>query len=206
MMKLPALKEIVDERKEKAIEDLSDSFAKNKLPLEEYERLVEYINKIESERELVVVEKMVAEYRGSETPGESRDKSFKYDDDEDDDVPEHYHHHLATRNNLALLSSRMISGPLQSRSEFVSILGSTEIKVRMEDLAKRRTTVDVVSILGETVIYVEPGIRVVNNAIPILGGSWTNSKVNKLAQDRGPELVITGAALLGNITVKLLKG
>ena len=33
-MKLPALREIVEERKEKAIENLSDSFAKNKLPLE----------------------------------------------------------------------------------------------------------------------------------------------------------------------------
>ena len=61
-MNLPALKEIVEERKEKAIENLSDSFAKNRLPLEEYERLVEYINKIESERELIVVEKIVAEY------------------------------------------------------------------------------------------------------------------------------------------------
>jgi hypothetical protein len=69
-MNIPALKEIVEERKEKAIDSLSSSFAKNKLPLEEYERLVEYINKIESERELVVVEKMVAEYgAGSGEPG-----------------------------------------------------------------------------------------------------------------------------------------
>jgi hypothetical protein len=74
-MKLPALKEIIEERKEKAIENLSDSFAKNKLPLEEYERLVEYIQKIESERELIVVEKMVAEYGGSELPKKALTKT-----------------------------------------------------------------------------------------------------------------------------------
>jgi len=198
-MKLPALKEIVDERKEKAIEDLSTSYAKNRLPLEEYERLVEYINKIESERELVVVEKIVAEYRRDDTPNEMADSS------DDEDEPDHYRHSIATNNNLTLLSTRVIGGPLRSGSQFISILGSTEIKVRKEDLGKRRTSLDVVSLLGETVIYVEPGINVVNNAVPILGGAWTNSKVNKQARSGGPELIISGTALLGNITVKLLK-
>ena len=55
-----SLSEIIEERKGKTIENLSASYAKNRLPLEEYERLVEYINKIESERELVVVEKFVS--------------------------------------------------------------------------------------------------------------------------------------------------
>ena len=82
-MKLPALKEIVDERKGKAIENLSVSFAKNRLPLEEYERLVEYINKIESERELIVIEKIVTEY----SSGDPEAKSSRYDDDEDDYRP-----------------------------------------------------------------------------------------------------------------------
>ena len=200
-MKLPALREIVEERKEKAIQDLSDSYAKNRLPLEEYERLVEYINKIESERELIVVEKIVAEYRGNDMAGEAPNAPF-YDDD---DEPDRYRNHSAAGNSLTVLSSRVLNGPLRSGAQYVSILGSTVIKVRKEDLPKRRTTLDVVSILGECVVYVEPGIRVVNNAIPILGGSWTNGKVNKQARDGGPELVISGAALLGNITVKLLK-
>ena len=199
-MKLPALKEIVDERKEKAIENLSDSFAKNKLPLEEYERLVEYINKIESERELVVVEKIVAEYGGSETPGEVRDNDY-----DDDDEVDNYRSSISSHNNLTILSSRVINGPLRSGSQFISLLGSTEIKVRKEDLTKRRTKLDMVSILGECVIFVESGIKVVNKTIPILGGSWTDNKVNKQARDGAPELVISGAALLGNVTVKLLK-
>jgi hypothetical protein len=195
--KLPALKEIIEERKEKAIENLSDSFAKNKLPLEEYERLVEYIQKIESERELIVVEKMVAEYGGSELP---KEKTYE-DDDEVDDYPRQTHQ----GSSLTILSSRTVSGPVESGMQFVSILGSEHIKIRKADLSRRKTVLNVVSILGETVIFAESGIKVSNQAIPILGGAWTDSKLERNAESGAPELIISGAALLGNITVKLLK-
>jgi len=199
-MKLPALREIVEERKEKAIENLSDSFAKNKLPLEEYERLVEYIQKIESERELIVVEKMVAEYGGGESP-----KKSTYEEDDDDDV-DNYQRPEHQGSSLTILSSRTISGPVESGMQFVSILGSEHIKIRKKDLSKRKTVLNVVSILGESVISVESGIRVSNRAVPVLGGAWTDRKVERNAENGEPELVISGAALLGNITVKLLKG
>jgi len=200
-MNLPALKEIIEERKDKAVVNLSDSFAKNRLPLEEYERLVEYINKIESERELVVVEKIVAEYGGNNAQKPAAEDD---DDDDDEDEPVHYRRQ-SSRDNMTLLSSRTISGPLKSGSRFTSVLGSTEIKIRKEDLAKRSTVLNVVSVLGENVFFVEPGIRVINNVIPVLGGAWTDRKVTKQAEDGEPELVINGQALLGNVTVKLLK-
>jgi hypothetical protein len=200
-MNIQPLKEIIEERKEKAIENLSTSYAKDRLPLEEYERLVEYINKIESERELVVVEKIVAEYGGNETQGKP-----VYNDDED--APDNYSSHYQssiTNSNLTILSSRTLSGPVKSGSSFVSILGSCHIKVRKSDLSKKQTFLDVVTILGDCVISVESGIRISNRAIPILGGSWTDHNVDKEAREGEPELVISGAALLGNITVKLIK-
>jgi len=202
-MKLPALREIVEERKEKAIENLSDNFAKNRLPLEEYERLVEYIQKIESERELIVVEKMVAEYGGVESPKKSVYSGNELPD-EDDEV-DNYQRPEHQGSSLTVLSSRTISGPIESGMQFVSILGSEHIKIRKVDLSRRKTVLNVVSILGESVISVESGIRVSNRAVPVLGGSWTDRKVERNADDGEPELVISGAALLGNITVKLLK-
>jgi hypothetical protein len=63
----------------------------------------------------------------------------------------------------------------------------------------------VVSILGDCTILVEPGIWVINNAIPVLGSSGTNHRVAKEAKDGWPELTISGTALLGDISVKLLK-
>jgi len=197
-MKPLALVEIVEERKEKAIETLSDSYAKNRLPLEEYERLVEYIQKIESERELVVVEKIVAEYSVKD---EVKQPS-RVEDDDDDEI-ENYQRQSGS--NLAVLSTRCFSGPLAQRAEFVSIMGSTQIKVRKADLRKNRTVLNVTSILGDNTILVEPGIRVKNKAIPILGNADVSHKVDKMAGSEGPELVISGVALLGNISVRLLK-
>ena len=62
-----------------------------------------------------------------------------------------------------------------------------------------------VSILSDHVIMVESGIRVINNVVPLLGDTKTNDKVDKEAQAEGPELIISGTALLGDINVKLLK-
>jgi hypothetical protein len=201
-MKLPALKEIIEERKEKAIESLSDSYAKNRLPLEEYERLVEYISKIESERELVVVEKIVAEhsadYERSKTP------VYEYEDEDDDDEPDYSRHHHPA-NNVSIFSSRTFSGRLKPGSDLVTILGSASVKVRKADLAKRQTVFNVTTILGDSVIYVESGIQVKNKIIPILGDASVNNKVDKQAQPGGPELVITGLTLLGSLSVKLIK-
>ena len=196
---IPALREIIEERKEKAIESLSTSYAKNRLPLEEYERLVEYINKIESEREMVVVEKIVAEYDGY--AGGAGSEASVSDDDEQDYYPQHHQ----SGSNMAVLSSRTFSGPLKSGSQFLSILGSGHIKVRKADLRKQPTVLNVASILGECVIFVEPGIRVINNTVPVLGGAWTDRKVGKEAGEGEPLLIIAGTAILGNVTVKLLR-
>jgi hypothetical protein len=198
-MNIPALREIIEERKGKAVETLSASYAKNRLPLEEYERLVEYINKIESERDLVVVEKIVAEY--------SVDKDTRPANDDEDDEPDYpsHHDHRNSLSNLTILSSRNFSGPVKSGSQYVSILGSGNIKIRKEDLNKRKVVLNVLSILGDSLILVEPGIRVTNRVIPILGSAWIDNKVNKQSRSGDPELVISGTSLLGNITVKLLK-
>jgi hypothetical protein len=94
---------------------------------------------------------------------------------------------------------------LKSGAELISILGSGYIKVRKEDLTKRQTVLNVVTILGDTVIAVESGIRVTNKAVPVLSSASVNHKVNKQAQQGEPELKISGIALLGSITVKLIK-
>ena len=205
-MNIPALKEIVEERKEKAIESLSGSFAKNRLPLEEYERLVEYINKIESERELVVVEKIVAEYGRSDNDERT---ARRYDDDDDDEDEENsvfgMRNNSNFNGNLTILSSRTITGPVKSGSQLISILGSGRIKIRRKDLSKRKTVLNLFSLLGEYTILVEPGIKVTNKAIPILGSAGTDRKVSKEALDGDFELIISGAVLLGEIKVKLLK-
>jgi hypothetical protein len=192
---IPALKEIIEERKEKAVNILSTGYARNRLPLEEYERLVEYINKIESERELIIVEKIVAEYSGIKSPD-------AYNDENETIYPENGFNNF--KENLTLLSNRTFQGPVKSGSQFASILGSEQIIIRRADLQQRQTILNIVSIFGDSVVLVEPGINVINRTIPILGNCVTKLKDNKNSYyDR--ELVISGIAILGNITIKQLR-
>ena len=206
-MKPLALREIIDERKQKAVESLSNSYAKNRLPLEEYERLVEYIHKTESERELVVIEKIVAEFNTDHGDGsidESRDDAQSETSDDYGDDPKD-RSVSNSKNNITIFSSRNFSGHISTGAQFVSILGTEKIEVRKSDLHKRRTVLNVVSILGDSNIHVEPGIRVINNVIPILGNADISHKISKQAESSGPELIINGTALLGNVSVKVLK-
>jgi hypothetical protein len=200
-----ALKEIIEERKGRAVETLSASYAKNKLPLEEYERLVEYIHKIESERELVIIEKIAAEYNGLATASEHNvdDEPTSYDDEDVPDYSHNLYHHL--NNNMALFSARTISGPVKNRAQYLSIFGSQQIKIQKADLRKGRTFLDVVSLSGDNTILVEDGIQVINKAIPIFGNSDVSRKVNNQVQNGNRELIINGTAMFGNISIKLLK-
>jgi hypothetical protein len=43
-----------------------------------------------------------------------------------------------------------------------------------------------------------------NRVIPVLGNADTNHKVYEYARQEEAELIVSGTALLGNITVKLL--
>jgi len=208
------LREIIEERKVRAVETLSDGYAKNKLPLEEYERLVEYINKIESERELAVVEKIVAEY----DPGRGAAEAESGANPADDYSTEDYRQDWNTADNSSwgsgrpglsvnpvIFSTRTYSGPIKSGTQFVSIFGSQRIIVRKSSLGGQRTVLDIACLLGETTVLVEPGIQVSNRAIPILGSCEVNNNVNKMAKRGEPELLISGAVLLGSVTIKLLK-
>ncbi|MCL2834132.1 MAG: hypothetical protein FWD78_13255 [Treponema sp.] len=222
--KIPMLREIIEERKNKAVETLSANYAKDRLPLEEYERLVEYINKIESERELVIIENIVAGYSGpganaadsaGKTGGAGND-DYKQDDFEPDDYesnrfPGNFKNfrNFGFTGGLAFLSSRTFSGPVKPGSQFISFFGSHHIKIRKCDLCKKKTSLEVVSFLGETVILVEPGIQVNNNVVPILGEAHTDKKIfnqyNQYNNNDNPEISISGIALMGSVTVKPLR-
>jgi hypothetical protein len=220
-MKLPALREIVEERKGKAIETLSARFAENRLPLEEYERLVEYINKIESERELVIVENMVAGFGDDERDEKENKKDKENKENSRPGVSQTnrarretaYQTHTSgeeergisrsTRNHFSILSSRSFSGPVRSGDQFVSFMGNQEVYVR--DLRPGRTELRVAVLMGNLEVYVARGIRVIVDAVPIMGNVDIHTgEEREEAVDGGPVLVIAGAALMGNIEIKRL--
>jgi hypothetical protein len=182
----------IEERKNRAIETLSVQFSQDVLPLEEYERLVEYINRAESERELAIIERIVDEtalYARQEDEGEREERRGD------------------TRFRFALLSSRESSGDILrgNQSAFISILGTNIIDIREGDLPPGRTEVDVLSILGETKITIPPGVTVTMKAFAIAGETRIGRGIDTQRRPGAPELVITGCALLGSVVVKVRK-
>jgi hypothetical protein len=186
----------LEERKNKVIEELSVQFSQNELPMEEYERLVEYINKAETERELAIIEKISREnslYSGrTDNPQNERYTESRNDSEFDD-----------SKTSVALLSNRHLSGDFftgQTHSIF-SVLGSHEIEFVDGDLPNGRTEITVVSLLGDTKIRIPPNVKVKINAVPVLGEAKVSRK-NESSSSYGPELIINGIAILSSIDVK----
>jgi hypothetical protein len=186
----------LEERKNKVIEELSEQFSQNELPMEEYERLVEYINKAETERELAIIEKIAREnsiYSGR-TNNQQEEKSSgprsEYNSNDD-------------KTSAAILSTRRLSGEFFSGKShsLYSVLGEQIITIEDGDLPNGRTEITVFSLLGDTKISVPPNVRVKINAVPILGEAKVARNESGFS-GYGPELIINGMAVLSSIKVK----
>ncbi len=187
----------LEQRKNKVIEELSNQFSQNELPMEEYERLVEYINKAETEREIAIIEKISREnslYAGG-SPDEDRDEK-----------PDRSGRKTASgddKSSVALLSTRHLSGEyFTGRNHFLyNVLGSHVIEIDEDELPGGRTEITVISLLGEVKVRVPPNVRVKINAIPILGEAKVSRGIESI-NENSPELVIHGTAILSSIKVK----
>jgi hypothetical protein len=51
----------IDEEKDKLTQKLSEQYSQNTINMEEYERILEYINKIETGKEISIIKKIIQE-------------------------------------------------------------------------------------------------------------------------------------------------
>jgi hypothetical protein len=190
----------IEQRKTQAIESLSSQFSQNNLSIEEYERLVDYINRAESDRELCIIEKMIvdnallsADY--PESPYQNRQDGLPLHGTENDNW---------SAGAITVLSNRLTSGrTLQRQQSFVTLMGNHTISISAEDLPPGRTIIDIVNIMGNTTIFVDTGITVHIAANPILGTVTVGRGIDSQSRLGKPELLITGIALCGSISVQL---
>ena len=171
----------LDERKNKITERLSTVYSVNLISIEEYERLIEYSQKIETEKELSILEKIVEGYNVAEINSEKKT------------IPDNIE-----KNFASILSSRKISGPMVD-SIISNILGDIKITLTEEDLINKETTFNVSIILGSLKIIVPDSINVICNAIPLLGEVSIKGNRNNAY---GKKLIIKGNIILGDITVR----
>jgi PHD/YefM family antitoxin component YafN of YafNO toxin-antitoxin module len=165
----------VFEEKEKLVNILSDQYSRSIISLSDYESMIEQVNKIESARDLLAVQKIV---------GDSGDVSL-YDE----------------LKHMTVFSERNVDvKPVNGRlGDFVSVFGETRVRVR--DIPPGRTVLNAQAVFGSIEIFVPKNVRIINHVVPVMGGTFAP---NDWQEDEGsyqPELHIYGAAVFGSITI-----
>jgi len=179
--------EIVTDKKNALTEQLSAQYALNNLTMDEYERLIEYAQKIETPRELAILERIIV---GAETyrAASQEEEYARYDS--------------PGKKDYTIMSSRESTGSaLNVRdTQIVCIMGTHTITLTEADLLRGISSLNLKTIMGEIVIYVPSRVRIVNKIIPIMG----EVKIGKNLRDNpsGLQLVLLGTAIMGSVTVK----
>ena len=180
----------IDEEKDRLIQRLSDQYAQNSIDLEEYERMLEYTNKIETRKEIDTVAALIekiSQATGNElvefAPNELTETKSK-------------------GKHLTVFSWRTSTlKPVQGiGGSYTSLFGTNRIVV--DRLPRGRTMMEVNSIFGLTEIIVPKGVRVTNAVTPIFSGIFAPSETEPPSE--GSELHITGKAIFGNITIRVI--
>ena len=180
-----------DDEKEKLVKMLSEKYSQNIISMEEYERILEYINKIETKKEINIIEKIILENvvnenesaiipRNEVTTFETKEKHFSI-------------------FSWKTTNIKPING---NGGKFTSCFGVN--RIILENLPKGRTVLNVNSIFGLTEIIITQDIKIINKSIPIFSGIFTPNEING-SDEELPELCIIGKAIFGNITVKTME-
>jgi hypothetical protein len=164
--------------KENLIKTLQEQYAQNIISVEEYEKILEYINKIETKKEIKTIQKIIQEENRVVLAGET------------------------AKTHLALFSWRTshIKPLNKNAGKYTSLFGAN--RIILGNIPRGTTILNVNSIFGLTEVIVPENVKIINEAFPIFSGIFASNKTIK--DDDAPELHITGKAIFGNITIKHL--
>jgi hypothetical protein len=177
-----------DVEKEKLTQNLSEQYSQDIINIEEYERILEYINKIETKKEISIIEKIIQENNANykELTITQRNKIT---------IPETKEKHLSMFS-WRTSNVKPING---NGGKYISLFGTNRIIV--DNLPEGRTVIDVKSIFGLTEIIVSNNVKIITKIAPIFSGVFSPNKINNEEKEL-PELYIIGKAIFGNVTIK----
>lgn len=180
----------IDEERDKLTKKLSEQYSQNLITIDEYERILEYVVKVETKREISIIEKIVHENNANKDVPAARDNEIV--------TPK------ARGKHLSMFSWRTSNlEPVNGNGgEYTSLFGAHRIIV--DSLPKGKTVLNINSIFGLTEIVVSGKIKIVNKITPVFSGIFLPNKTNGEAEEL-PELHIAGKAVFGNITVETVE-
>jgi hypothetical protein len=177
----------IEYEKNRLTEKLSDNYSRNVITLDEYERLLDYINKIETTKEISIANNMLQVYKPAETHEPETSSGifglFK----------------RQTERYETIFSTRTINAELgNGRGGNFSVVFGTN-KIIVDNLPSGKTVINIECVFGSIEILIRQNARIVNKITPIF--SSVDSPHDSY-DEYLPELHLKGDVVFGNVTIK----
>jgi len=180
----------LDDERDKLIKKLSEQYSQNIINITEYERILEYINKIETQKEIIIIGKIIQENMVEE-------QELSNTKINEIIIPKINERHLSMFS-WRTSNVKSINGSI---GNFISLFGAN--KIILDSLPKGKTILNVSSIFGLTEIIILNNVKIINKIAPIFSGIYIPNIINEKNEEI-PELYIVGKVVFGNITVKTI--
>jgi hypothetical protein len=172
----------IDQEKERLTDILSTQYSHNLIAIDEYERLLDFINKTETKKEIEYIKKII-------------------------DTNETYSlraTHLTdlnkTENKLPAVFKNRLSRKRDVRT--IKIIGGTyELRLHDIDFPNNWLTLKLKIISGEVIMYIPYNTSVENNVRFYGGDTFMNKPVNVNNDEVKNKLVIVGTVMGGNLNI-----
>ena len=182
------------DEKDKITVKLSEQYSNNIISMEEYERLLDYINKTETRKELMIIEKIIEENGRKEIEYAKPPEREVSKNQKNEEILSLFS--WRTSHVTPVIKKGGLAGSYAG-GKFISIFGTNKIIV--DKLPPGQTKIKVESIFGLTEIMVSKNIRIKNKIEPIFSGVFAPN--DNIDNEALPELIITGTAVFGNVTI-----
>ncbi len=180
--------------RQKTIDVLCESFARDEMDVEEFEKRVELVERADSMEQLRAI---LADLPSASLPTESVAVARRADLS-----PESVPGHSVA---VGLLGGGGRAGAwVAARNNWaVSVLGGCKIDLREAQLGPGVTEVRVMGILGRVEVLVPPDVRVECSGIGILGGFRHHGALDSVQDPNAPVIRVSGLAILGGVSVRV---
>ncbi len=211
--------DLIEKRRHLLIDRLTERYAKDELPLTEYERLVQDAHNAVELQDLAVVEAIVG---GTGYKANSQSAAFKHENMQPHEpqspkaplyaplyVPQPpdspFYSPDKVQSSVSILADRRHTGKWLKKPTVaaIAILGSQIFDFRGIDLPAGPTTLEALAILGSLEIIVPSNLAVRMEVLPVAGDATVDKGVETVERPDEPVLVVTGNAILGSVRVRI---
>jgi hypothetical protein len=188
------------EEKDKLINILTEQYSKSLINLDDFEKSVSQVNKVESVKELKVIKKEIYENADliliEEPTAEAQAKRYSINKHSGFALGKVKKQKYETVFSWRSITTEPVNG---HAGKFSCVFGGNQIKVK--DLPMGKTVMQVECVFGTMEIFVPKEIKIVNKITPILAGVFMPAENDDIYGEDRPELHIKGEAVFGNITI-----